>query len=90
MLGAMQGCPPDAKRERRLTRSPTMEGEQAKLTVAIDPGSDPIAGWLTLPRGAPVPFEGYVELIAALERVRAPTASNPQPADRPPSAPTTS
>ncbi|MGH2955740.1 MAG: hypothetical protein ACRDL6_01935 [Solirubrobacterales bacterium] len=64
----MPGSPPDAKGVDRLARSPAMEREQAQLTVTIEAGSDPIAGHLALPDGESTPFEGYMELIAALER----------------------
>lgn len=47
-----------------------MAGDRAELTVTIETGSDPIAGRLALPDGSSTPFEGYVELIAALERLR--------------------
>jgi hypothetical protein len=70
MLGSMPGSPPDAKGVHRLGLSPAMEGEQAQLIVAIAAGSDPIAGRLTLPDGSSTSFEGYMELIAALERLR--------------------
>lgn len=54
-----------------------MEDEQAELTVTIESGSDPIAGRLALPNGSSTPFEGYVELIAALERLRGEALASP-------------
>jgi len=66
-----------------------MEGEHAQLTVTIEAGSDPIAGRLALADGSSTHFEGYMELVAALERLRAgaPT-SPPQPNPLPPRPPT--
>jgi len=66
-----------------------MEGEQAQLTVTIEAGSDPIAGRLALADGSSAHFEGYMELIAALERLRggAPTGP-PQPNPPSPTPPT--
>jgi hypothetical protein len=41
-------------------------GLQSKLTVELDPGSDPIAGRVTDGRGTR-PFSGWLELAAALQ-----------------------
>jgi hypothetical protein len=41
-------------------------GLQSKLTVEVDPGSDPIAGRVTDGRGTR-PFSGWLELAAALQ-----------------------
>jgi 2-methylisocitrate lyase-like PEP mutase family enzyme len=48
------------------------------LRLTIERGSDPIAGSLGLPDGRALRFEGYVQLVAALEDVR-----NPPPSDDP-------
>ena len=45
--------------------------------MTIETGSDPIAGRLALPDGSSTPFEGYVELIAALERLREGALASP-------------
>ena len=39
-----------------------------RLGISIMPSSDPIAGQVELPDGTTTPFEGYVQLIAAVER----------------------
>lgn len=39
----------------------------ARLGVSIKPGSEPIAGKVRFPDGSTTPFEGYVQLIAAVE-----------------------
>jgi len=39
------------------------------LGVRIEPGSEPISGQVSLPDGSTQVFEGYVQLIAAVERV---------------------
>lgn len=41
-----------------------------ELTLAIEPRSDPIAGRIRFPDGSVTPFEGYLQLVAAVERAR--------------------
>lgn len=69
MLGWMLGSP------RMRAGSPAgivaaMEANAAEVGLTIERGSDPIAGSLELPGGLTVRFEGYVQLVAALEGVR--------------------
>lgn len=45
-----------------------MKTNAAQLGVTIELGSDPIAGLVRLPDGRETPFEGYVQLIAAVEQ----------------------
>jgi hypothetical protein len=69
MLGVMPGLRPDAN--RRVTREyglVTLDGP--RLTLIIEPGSEPISGRLRLPDETETRFEGYVQLIAALEELR--------------------
>ena len=40
------------------------------LELWIEPGSEPIAGWLTHPSGERQAFGGWVELTAAIEMAR--------------------
>jgi hypothetical protein len=40
------------------------------LELWIEPGSEPIAGWLTHPNGERQAFGGWVELTAAIEMAR--------------------
>ncbi|HEY1284575.1 MAG TPA: hypothetical protein VGF04_00665 [Solirubrobacterales bacterium] len=47
-----------------------MQLEERELRLSIQPGSDPIAGRIGPPEGARTPFEGYVQLVAALEELR--------------------
>jgi len=47
-----------------------MQPEGRELRLSIDPGSDPIAGRIGPPGGSETPFEGYVQLVAALEELR--------------------
>jgi len=47
-----------------------MQLEGQELRLSIDPGSDPIAGRIGPPGGSQTPFEGYMQLVAALEEVR--------------------
>ncbi len=47
-----------------------MEGKTAHLNLAIDPGSEPISGSLSGPNQEPQRFNGWIELVAEIERVR--------------------
>jgi hypothetical protein len=40
------------------------------VRIELDPGAQPLAGRVLAASGDPVPFSGYVELIAALELMR--------------------
>ena len=40
------------------------------LTLSLDPTSEPIAGSIRKPDGTAIAFSGYMELAAALERLR--------------------
>jgi hypothetical protein len=48
-----------------------MEMGSAHLCLAIDPDSDPISGSVEIPGHAPVPFTGWIDLVAAIENARA-------------------
>lgn len=47
--------------------------EARHLTVELYPGSEPIAGRLSLNGGPASPFMGYLQLIARLEELRSVT-----------------
>jgi hypothetical protein len=47
-----------------------METGSARLQLAIDLGSDPIAGSLQSPGRDPVRFIGWIDLVAAIEEAR--------------------
>lgn len=55
-----------------------MSDSERTVVVAIEPGSDPIAGTVRDTAGPAVPFVGYVELIARLERYRQADAAAPE------------
>ena len=55
-----------------------MSDSERTVVVTIEPGSDPIAGTVRDPAGPAVPFVGYVELIAQLERYRQADAAAPE------------
>lgn len=61
-----------------------MDAGEARLTLTIVPGSDPIAGRIRLEDGAELSFCGYMQLAAALERIREgmPTPGADDPDDR--------
>ena len=47
-----------------------MEARADELRLTIERGSDPIAGYIGLVEGPELRFEGYVQLVVVLERVR--------------------
>jgi hypothetical protein len=58
--------------------------EPRRVVIELDPGPDPIAGLLLTDGNRPRRFEGYTQLIAALEvaRAAAPEASRDHNADQ--------
>jgi hypothetical protein len=68
MLGSMLGWVSDVRRPG-IRDDPAMpEPAPIDLHLVLSPASEPVAGRLVDPDGAETPFEGYVELIAAIER----------------------
>jgi hypothetical protein len=59
-----------------------MEAIATELSVTIEPGSDPISGRVRLADGSADRFEGYVQLIAAIERIRRQNPTSAEPARR--------
>jgi len=55
-----------------------MSDTECILVLTIEPTSDPIAGTVRDPAGSAIPFVGYVELIAQLERYRQVGAATPE------------
>lgn len=49
-----------------------MEVGAEEVRLTIERGTDPISGRLDLPDGRRLAFEGYVQLVAALEAIREP------------------
>ena len=47
-----------------------MSRSECTFVLTIEPTSDPIAGTVRGPAGSAIPFVGYVQLIAELERYR--------------------
>jgi hypothetical protein len=39
------------------------------VDLLLEPGADPIGGWLNVRGSEPLPFSGYLELMTGLERV---------------------
>jgi hypothetical protein len=75
MLGSMLGSDPSAK-HRSLWEGRRVEVGADDLRLTIERGSDPIAGSLGLPDGRALRFEGYVQLVAALEDARKPSPTD--------------
>ena len=40
------------------------------LELELDPAADPVQGWLVVAGGEREPFTGWIQLAAALERIR--------------------
>jgi hypothetical protein len=49
------------------------------VQLDLDPRSDPIEGALTVDARLPEPFIGWIELAAALERLRTPPTAPARP-----------
>jgi hypothetical protein len=50
--------------------------EPLRISIEIDPGSDPIAGRITVAGIAPRGFVGWMELVHAIDRARHPSAED--------------
>ena len=55
-----------------------MSDPEPMIGLTVEVRSEPIAGSIRLPNGATERFEGYLQLIAALESAR---SAGPNPAD---------
>jgi hypothetical protein len=53
------------------------ESGHVHLEIEIDPIADPVEGWLVVGGGEREAFTGWIQLAAALERVRAGTVPAP-------------
>jgi hypothetical protein len=47
-----------------------MSADESPIGITVEPSSEPIAGSIRLANGATERFEGYLQLIAALECAR--------------------
>lgn len=59
-----------------------MQLEARELRLSIEPGSDPIAGRIGPPNGSQTSFEGYMQLVAALEELRESPDGQGDPSER--------
>lgn len=57
-----------------------MEGKTAHLHLAIETGSEPIAGSLTPSDDEPRRFSGWIELVEAIEQIRSNNGASSEPA----------
>jgi hypothetical protein len=44
--------------------------EQLRISIELDPGTEPVAGTITVPGAAPRAFVGWMELVHAIDRAR--------------------
>jgi hypothetical protein len=44
--------------------------EPLRISIELDPGTEPVAGRLTVPGAAPRDFVGWMELVHAIDRAR--------------------
>jgi hypothetical protein len=56
-----------------------VEGKTAHLHLAIETGSEPIAGSLKGPDEEPRKFSGWIELVEAIEQIRSTTGQTAEP-----------
>lgn len=70
MLGQMPGSGPRCEGGEGMPASTAMEATEIELRLWIEPEREPISGRIGAAAGPPVRFRGYMQLIAALERIR--------------------
>ena len=44
-----------------------------RISIEIDPGTEPVAGWIAVAGAAPRPFVGWMELVHLIDRARHPS-----------------
>lgn len=54
---------------------------RVRIELALEVGADPIRGVISSSRGSTASFAGWLELVVALERARAPEAVGMRTAD---------
>lgn len=72
----LSGGLPNASVFSRREHRP-MSQDRSTMTIHIEPGSQPIAGWLQVNGAARREFEGMIELIQLLETARSSRHSPP-------------
>ena len=72
----MPGTIPGASAVRLWDGAPDAMGapiEPLRISIEIEPGTEPIAGRITVPGAAPRAFVGWMELVHAINRARRPS-----------------
>ena len=69
----MPGMPPGASGGRLWDSAPDAMGavdEPLRISIEIDPGTEPLAGRITVPGASPRAFVGWMELVHAIDHAR--------------------
>jgi len=68
---------PGASADRLWDSAPEEMGapiEPLRISIEIEPGTEPVAGRITVPGAAPRAFVGWMELVHAIDRARDPSS----------------
>jgi len=69
----MPGMLPGASGDRLWDSPPDAMGaldEPLRILIELDPGTEPLAGRITVPGAEPRAFVGWMELVHAIDRAR--------------------
>ena len=69
----MPGMLPGARGDRLWDSAPDAMGaldEPLRISIELDPGTEPLAGRIIVPGAAPRAFVGWMELVHAIDRAR--------------------
>ena len=66
----MPGMVPGARGDRLWDRAPDAMDEPLRISIELDPGTEPLAGRIIVPGAEPRAFVGWMELVHAIDRAR--------------------
>jgi hypothetical protein len=61
---------PGAVGDRLWDRAPDAMDEPLRISIELDPGTEPLAGRIIVPGEAPRAFVGWMELVHLIDRAR--------------------
>ena len=66
----MPGMLPGASSDRPWDRVSVAMDEPLRISIELDPGTEPVAGRITVPGAEPRTFVGWMELVHAIDHAR--------------------
>ena len=66
----MPGMLPGASSDRPWDRVSDAMDEPLRISIELDPGTEPLAGTITVPGTEPRTFVGWMELVHVIDRAR--------------------